>query len=148
MSGVLHRVVADVAWVVRTKPDLLVTVMVVALLVVVQAWLIVRLHQKLQVVSTVTHRLERLSAATSLLTDTIEAGLTNLTGEVQHLSRRPAAKVSPRAATGKRIATAAKRGEPTATIAKREALSEGEVTLHLALAQAGPVGATDDQLRA
>jgi hypothetical protein len=145
----MSRVSADVIWFARTKPELLWTGVAVAVLVGLHAWLILRLQRRLQAVAHVSHRLERLAAATTLLTDTMESGLATLTSEVRQMTRQSGPRPASRTATGKRIAAAAKRGDPVAAIARREALSESEIGLHLAMAsRAAAPGGPDGPVRA
>ena len=75
-----------------------------------------------------------LVAGISLLTDTTETGLRDVATEITRTAV-PAAAPKPRqrAATQRRITTAAKRGESVNEIAVAEQLSEGEVKLRLQL---------------
>lgn len=79
-------------------------------------------------------RLAGLTAAVTLLTDTMEGGLQDVAREVGRLG---AASVAPaprtRAATQRRVRTAAKRGRAVTDIAASEQMSEGEVRLMLQL---------------
>jgi hypothetical protein len=82
-------------------------------------------------------RIAHLAAGISLLTDTVEGGLRDV---AQELERQGAVKVSPRpkarAATQRRVTTAARRGRSVRDIAAIEKMSEGEVRLRLQLANA------------
>ncbi len=83
-------------------------------------------------------RLSRLADGLALLTDTTEAGMATLARELQQSqgTRRPAApRAASRAAVGKRVLAAVRKGEDLASIADNEALSESEVRLHLKLAE-------------
>lgn len=82
-------------------------------------------------------RIAHLAAGISLLTDTVEGGLRDV---AQELERQGAVKASPRpkvrAATQRRVTTAARRGRSVRDIAATEKMSEGEVRLRLQLANA------------
>ena len=78
-------------------------------------------------------RLSRLADGLALLTDTTEAGLSTLMREIQQ-AKPPRAR-SRRAVAG-RIASATAAGEEVPVIASREAMSESEIRLHLAMKQA------------
>jgi hypothetical protein len=80
-------------------------------------------------------RLAHLTAAISLLTDTTEGGLRDVAREVerQAAAPTPAARPKTRAATQRRVASAARRGRSVREIAASEAMSEGEVRLRLQL---------------
>jgi hypothetical protein len=93
-------------------------------------------------------RLERLTNALNLLTDTTEAGLTAVTAELQQMRRNATVMGSEvaRASTfdplrtsrpvlARRIVDAERRGIDIVEIARQESLSETEVRLHLALAR-------------
>jgi hypothetical protein len=92
-----------------------------ALVIVAQTLVIVRVTSALRSVGRFGDRLAHLAAAMELLTDTTEAG-------PQRAAR------ATRGATAKRIATAARRGGSLEEIAADELLSESEVRLHLQLA--------------
>ena len=79
-------------------------------------------------------RVANLLAGLSLLTDTTETGLRDVTTEVARLAgvgtiARPRA----RATTHRRITGAAKRGQTVQAIAAAEQISEGEVKLRLSM---------------
>ena len=75
-------------------------------------------------------RLAHFAEALALLTDTTEAGLANVALELESTRRRTPRGTS-RAATAKRIATAAGKGQSIEDIVAAEALSESEIRLHL-----------------
>lgn len=75
-------------------------------------------------------RLAHFAEALALLTDTTEAGLANVALELESTRRRTPRGTS-RAATAKRIATAARKGQSIEDIIAAEALSESEIRLHL-----------------
>lgn len=82
-------------------------------------------------------RIAQLTAGVSLLTDTIEGGLRDVAQEIDRLS---AVQTGPhtkrRAATQKRVSSAAGRGRSVQEIAAEEQMSEGEVRLRMQLAAA------------
>lgn len=92
-----------------------------------------RLLRRLKQVDAVQERLRRLAQATTLLADTTEAGLTALASEVSRAGERRLPARAPIKTTSRRIAKAARNGKSIHAIAGSEALSEGEVRLHLAL---------------
>ena len=109
---------------------------IVAAMVVVNSvglWFVVR---RLAVVEAERVRLERIGEALALLTETTEAGMGALASEIERLQHGKATRPPARSTVARRVVKAAKHGEPLAHIARREALSEGEVRLHLALAAA------------
>jgi hypothetical protein len=92
-------------------------------------------------------RLAHFAEALALLTDTTEAGLANVALELESTRRRTPRGTS-RAATAKRIAAAAGKGQSIEDIVAAEALSESEIRLHLrmngnemSLKDEGPNGA-------
>jgi hypothetical protein len=83
-------------------------------------------------------RMTNLIAGISLLTDTTETGLRDVATEITRTTAVVATpKPRPRAATQRRIATAARRGQSVSEIAAAEQVSEGEVKLRLQLAESG-----------
>lgn len=78
-------------------------------------------------------RLAHLTAGLSLLTDTTECGLRDLSGEVARLGGGTASRTRSRAGTNRRVAGAARRGHSIQAIAAAEQVSEGEVKLHLTM---------------
>lgn len=99
----------------------------------VQALLIVRLSKALQGVGRFAERLAHLAAALELLTDTTEVGLANVAAELERTSTARPPRPT-RGATARRIASAVRRGHTIEDVAAHEALSQGEVRLHLQLA--------------
>lgn len=92
-------------------------------------------------------RVAQLTAALALLTDTAEAGFQDLLRQTTPaVDKRPAAP-SPRAATRRRIRTAAKRGRPVEQIAAAEQLSEGEVRLMLQMSGGSNEPASHAEMR-
>jgi len=104
-----------------------------ALVIVAQTLVIVRVTSALKSVGRFGDRLAHLAAAMELLTDTTEAGLGNVAVALERGGPQRAARAT-RGATSKRIATAARRGGSLEEIAADELLSESEVRLHLQLA--------------
>lgn len=83
-------------------------------------------------------RIEQLTSALELLTDTTESGLVNVAAELTRVGARPITPVSTRRDTTERIAAAIDEGRPIAEVAAEEGLSEIEVRLHLGLYEASP----------
>jgi hypothetical protein len=85
-------------------------------------------------------RLAQLTAGISLLTDTTEGGLRDVAQEIERLAALGAKANRPktRAATQRRVATAAKRGKTVQDIAAKEKMAEGEVRLRLQMSNATP----------
>jgi hypothetical protein len=108
--------------------------MAAAGLVFVSAQLVILLWtlRRLQELSNIRERMSRLADGLALLTDTTEAGFASIIHEIQAGQKAKAAR-APRATVSKRVVTAARNGEGLARIAENEALSEGEVRLHLAM---------------
>lgn len=78
-------------------------------------------------------RLAHFAEALALLTDTTQSGFTTVAAELERTDRRRAPSVS-RAATARRIVTAAQAGRSIQDIAAVEEVSESEVGLQLGLA--------------
>ena len=99
---------------------------------VIMMWTLRRLRE----LGHIRERMSRLADGLALLTDTTEAGLSTLIKEVQQFGRKPqpAPRATTRAAAAKRIASAARRGQPVAQIAENEAVSESEVRLQIQVA--------------
>jgi hypothetical protein len=82
-------------------------------------------------------RLDHLSTALTLLSDTMEASLHDVVRELSRLSAPPPASppapvaVRSRSAAQRRVRSAAKRGRSVADIAAAEDMSEGEIGLML-----------------
>ena len=85
-------------------------------------------------------RLAQLTAGISLLTDTTEGGLRDVAQEIERLAALGAKASRPkaRAATQRRVTTAAKRGKTVQDIAAKEKMAEGEVRLRLQMSNATP----------
>jgi hypothetical protein len=112
-----------------------------------EALVIFRLSKALKAVTRFGERLVHLTSAMELLTDTTEAGLTNV-GLALERSAPPRAARSTRGATAKRIAAAARTGRAIEEIAADESLSQSEVRLHVQMkSQALDEGAVDASLR-
>jgi len=79
-------------------------------------------------------RVANLLAGLSLLTDTTESGLRDVTAEVARLAGAgTTVRTRTRATTHRRITGAAKRGQSVQAIAAAEQISEGEVKLRLSM---------------
>jgi hypothetical protein len=98
---------------------------------VVLAWFVRRVREMAQIQG----RVARLTDAMTLLTDTTEAGLTTLIREMELSRRQNVARTAPRASVARRVMAAHDTGQDLASIACDEALSEGEIHLHLAMAR-------------
>jgi hypothetical protein len=109
----------------------------VAIVVVLQglgAYVLVRQRRAIE---RLNDRVFHLVAGLSLLTDTTEGGLRDIAVEIARTAASPAPAPRPaRAATQRRIATAARRGRSVEQIAAAEKVSEGEVRLRLELSEA------------
>ena len=83
-------------------------------------------------------RLAHLTAGISLLTDTAEGGLRDVALEIERLAAAGARTTRPktRAATQRRVSTAARRGRSVQDIAAKEQMAESEVRLRLQMANA------------
>lgn len=80
-------------------------------------------------------KLGRLSDALDLLTETTESSFKAVASELERISAAGPPRAKPRTST-RRVAAASKRGRSVRDIASKEQLSEGEVHLHLQMAQA------------
>ncbi len=78
-------------------------------------------------------RVANLLAGLSLLTDTTESGLRDVTTEVARLAGSTGVRPRTRATTHRRITGAAQRGQSVQAIAAAEQISEGEVKLRLSM---------------
>src|SRR5580765_6201693 len=109
--------------------------MAAAGLVFVSAQLVILLWtlRRLQELSNIRERMSRLADGLALLTDTTEAGFASILHEVQQAGRKAKGTRAPRPSLSTRVVNAARNGERLARIAENEALSEGEVRLHLAM---------------
>jgi hypothetical protein len=108
-----------------------------AAIVLTQMVLVLYALRRLRELSHMRERMSRLADGLALLTDTTEAGLSALAKEIR-LSKKSVAPVRTptRAAVAKRVAAAPRKHDRPVAIADREALSESEVRLHLALKEA------------
>jgi hypothetical protein len=84
-------------------------------------------------------RLGQVCDVLSLLTETTEAGLKSVAGEIERLALTDTPARDARR-TARRITAAARRGRTVQEIAAEETLSEGEVRLRIHLAEAPPAG--------
>lgn len=99
-----------------------------------QTGLLWRVSRRLGREARINERLSHFAEALALLTDTTEAGLSNVAAQLDSSSARRAPRAVSRAATSKRIVTAARRGRSIGEIARSEAVSESEIRLHLEMA--------------
>ena len=95
------------------------------------------LFRQQRTIERLSSRLTNLVAGISLLTDTTETGLRDVAAEITRTATVATAPKSQRAATQRRIASAARRGQSVNEIAAAEQVSEGEVKLRLQLAESG-----------
>jgi hypothetical protein len=80
-------------------------------------------------------RMHNIVSGISLLTDTTETGLRDVATEIGRMgSSTSTPRPRPRAATQRRVATAARRGRSVQEIAAAEQMSESEINLRLQLA--------------
>ena len=105
-------------------------------LLALQGVILIWTLRRLQELSNIRERMSRLADGLALLTDTTEAGLSAIARqlEMQNGKAKGVRAVS-RASVARRVAEAARKGERVTRIAEREALSESEVSLHLALVE-------------
>jgi hypothetical protein len=110
-----------------------------AVLAVLQIAVGVIAFRQQRTIERLSSRMINLLAGVSLLTDTTETGLRDVATEIGRTATAstPAPKPRQRAATQRRIATAARRGQSVSEIAAAEQVSEGEVNLRLQLAESG-----------
>ena len=93
-------------------------------------------------------RISHLLAGISLLTDTTEGALRDVAVELTRLAgAQDGAKPRTRAATQRRVATAARRGRSVQDIAAEEEVSESEVRLRLQLEKAAKERANHASMR-
>jgi hypothetical protein len=92
-------------------------------------------------------RISHLLAGVSLLTDTTEGALRDVATEVTRLGAQDGARPKARAATQRRVASAARRGRSVQDIAASEEVSESEVRLRLQLERAAKERANHASMR-
>jgi DNA-binding NarL/FixJ family response regulator len=123
------------------------SVVALAIAALTQALAIAYLCRSVTAVSRVGARVTQLASALELLTDTTEAGLTNVASELERAGTlRRLTSATTRRATAGRIASAARQGRSVEDIATTEAISESEVRLHMQMI-AGLAGERDAALR-
>ena len=110
---------------------------------------IVWVHVQVQAaLERVDDRMAHLLAGVSLLTDTTEGALRDVAAEITRLAGvAETARPRPRAATTRRVASAARRGRTVQDIAAAEQVSEGEVRLRLQLDRAAKERANHASMR-
>lgn len=116
-----------------------------ATLILFQIVSAIRLANRLRAAAEMASRLDRLTAAIGLLTDTTEGGLGALTSEIERLGRRA---VVPTSRDTKRILTSTARRDEVSQAALDAALAAGESTVHLGAFQALANGDQDARLLA
>jgi hypothetical protein len=114
---------------------LVIAVGVLAVMQIAAGYLIV---QQQRVVDRFDDRIAHLTAGISLLTDTTEGALRDMAQEINRIGTLAVDRPKPRAATQRRMANAARRGQTVQQIAATERVSEGEVMLRLQLAESAP----------
>jgi hypothetical protein len=139
LMDTLHLIEDETRWALQESQhqELLMAIAVVAgTVLLVQLALAFWTFRRLGEMATMRERTSRLFDSLALLTDTTEAGLATVIQEVGRINRRPAEVRQTRSTVASRVADAASRGLAVADIAQQEGISEGEVHLHLKLAQA------------
>lgn len=106
-----------------------------------QLLLMVQLWRTTRAAARGGRRIEQLTSALELLTDTTESGFVNVATELTRVGARPATPAAGRRAVTERIVTAMRDGRALADVAADEGLSESEVRLHLGLDAAATPGA-------
>ncbi len=106
-----------------------------------------RLSARVKSAERIDRRLSHFAEALALLTDTTEAGLASVAIELQQAFRRKATPPATRSVTGRRIATAARRGHSLEQIGVTEGISESEVRLHLEMTPAMRKGKANGAVR-
>jgi hypothetical protein len=110
-------------------------ILAVAIPAVLVMGMVIWMHVQQQAASDrLDDRIAHLMAGVSLLTDTTEGALRDVAIEIGRLAATvEGVRPQTRAASQRRISGAARRGQSVQDIAATEALSEGEVRLHLQL---------------
>jgi hypothetical protein len=121
--------------------------LVLGLAVLAQSVAIWRMSRATRGAARLNERLSHFAEALALLTDTTEAGLTNVAAELERTGRRRAARSVSRGAAAKRITSAARNGRDVGEIAATEVMSESEVRLHLSMAPVDAEGLRHGALR-
>ena len=123
---------------------LVIAVGVLAVMQIAAGYLIV---QQQRVVDRFDDRIAHLTAGISLLTDTTEGALRDMAQEINRIGTLAVDRPKPRAATQRRMANLARRGQSVHEIAASERVSEGEVMLRLQLAESAPRTRVHDSAR-
>lgn len=108
-----------------------------SMMVIVLGAAVVSLWRRVAELDRSRAKVHRMGEAITLLTETAEAGFAAVATEIEKLQRtpdRPARPATTRTTLSRRVVKATAQGERVEEIARREALSEGEVRLHLAMA--------------
>lgn len=101
----------------------------------VMAAVMVHLWRRVSELELTRARVQRMGDAVALLSETAEAGFATIAQEIEKLQRVPVRPAATRATVSRRVVKAAGAGDRVEEIARREALSEGEVRLHIAMAE-------------
>jgi hypothetical protein len=105
-----------------------------------QILLMVQLWRTTRAAARGGRRIEQLTSALELLTDTTESGFVNVATELTRVGARPMTPAASRRAVTERIVAAMRDGRTLADVAADEGLSESEVRLHLGLDRAAAPG--------
>lgn len=109
-----------------------------AALVLAQGALLLRATRALTRVAALESRLDKMSDALALLTDTTESAFRAVAAEMTRVpAPKPAVARAASAARTRRVARAAQKGKSVAEIAAAEEMAEGEVRLRLHVAHDG-----------
>jgi hypothetical protein len=101
--------------------------------------------RRLQELSNIRERMSRLADGLALLTDTTEAGLSTIAKQLEMQNgKAKGVRAASRVSVARRVAEAVRKGDRVTRIAEREALSESEVSLHLALVDRDRANADPD----
>jgi hypothetical protein len=105
-------------------------------IVAAQAVVLVLLWRRVAACVAARARVDRMGEAIAMLSETAEAGFAAVAQELDKQRRAPVVRpTATRASIARRVVKAAGAGESVEAIARRESMSEGEVRLHLALAE-------------
>lgn len=96
---------------------------------------VIALARRVTALETSQARVKRVGDAVTLLSETAEAGFAAVSHEIERLQRHDVRPAVTRTMVARRVAKASGSGERIEEIARREALSEGEIRLHLAMAE-------------
>lgn len=129
----------DVRWAIQElqHTDLFIAgVSVVGGLLLIQLLLAFWTLRRLSELGHMRERMSRLFDGLALLTDTTETGMATMAAQLDKVTAKRSTARSARSKVVKRVVAAADKGRKVAEIARDESMSEGEVHLHLKLAEA------------